>query len=91
MGSAIRLRKLIPVVVTGVYFVVAASAALSGATTEDTLVRAGVAGLVVAALAIAFLRTVEDALTRVASENEGGFSAATRPEEMTDSAESGES
>jgi hypothetical protein len=78
MQAAMKLRKLISVLVTGVFFLVAAIGVLNGATTLDALVRAGITSLVVTGLAIAFLRTVEDALTRATDEKSGGYSAAAR-------------
>jgi hypothetical protein len=90
MSPALRLRKLISVLVTGVFFAVAALGELSGATPQDAFVRAAIAGLVVAGLAIAFLRTVEDALSRAASEEVGGSKTKLRPEGMTGADESGD-
>ena len=91
MLLALRLRRLISLLVTGVFFVVAALGELNGATTQDAMLRAGIASLVVAALAIAFLRTVEDALTRVAREKAGGSATAARFDNIASADESGES
>ncbi len=90
MLPVLRLRRLISVVVTGVFFAVAALGITDGAATLDAFVRAGIASLVVALLAIALLRTVEDALARIANEKVGGSGTTARLGDVASADESGE-
>ena len=78
MKAAVKLRKLISVLVTAAFFSVAALGIVNGSPTLDAFIRAGIASLVVTAFAIAFLRTVEDALARATDKKSDGFSIAAR-------------
>jgi hypothetical protein len=68
----LRLRRLIVCLVTAVFFAVTATAEVGGASVQDAFLKGAVACVALTALAIAFLKVVDDALEKVGETQSGG-------------------
>jgi peptidoglycan/LPS O-acetylase OafA/YrhL len=73
----LKIRRALVVLLAGLFFLVAATAELNGAGPAEAFLKAGVSCAVVTGLAIALLRTVEDAVVKLSKHPAG-----TRPGAM---------